>query len=161
MPFSPDAFAFKSPWQHVRCSVIAFAAVVKTAHRCMAFHSDSNTSPSRSLISGSSGKHPEDCVRMSVGVVLIRHRTVCACVRACTQPCPTLRDPIDCSPPGTSVILQVRILEWAASSFSRGSSRPGDQTQVSCISRQPTTEPPGKPTSIAVGYSQNNKIRLF
>ena len=47
----------------------------------MAFHSDFNTSPSRSLISGSLGNHPEDCVRMSVGVVLIRHKDS-VCVRA-------------------------------------------------------------------------------
>ena len=37
------------------------------------------------------------------------------------QPCPTLRDPVDCSLPGSSVhgILQLRILEWVAISFSR------------------------------------------
>ena len=36
------------------------------------------------------------------------------------QSCPTLCDPIDGSPPGSSVpgILQVRILEWVAISFS-------------------------------------------
>ena len=46
-----------------------------------------------------------------------------------------LCDPVDCSPSGSSVhgILQARILEWVAVSFSRGSSRPRDQTQVSCI----------------------------
>ena len=46
------------------------------------------------------------------------------------QSCPTLYDPMDCSPPGSSVhgILQARILEWVAISFSRGSSRPRDQT---------------------------------
>ena len=46
-----------------------------------------------------------------------------------------LCDPVDCSPPGSSVhgILQARILEWVAISFSRGSSWPRDQTQVSCI----------------------------
>ena len=40
------------------------------------------------------------------------------------QLCPTLWDPVDCSPPGSSVrgILQARILEWGAISFSRGSS---------------------------------------
>ena len=40
------------------------------------------------------------------------------------QSCPTLGDPRDCSPPGSSVhgILQARILEWVAISFSRGSS---------------------------------------
>ena len=52
-----------------------------------------------------------------------------------TQSCPTLCDPMDCSPPGSSVhgILQARILEWAAISFSRGSSQPRDWTQVSHI----------------------------
>ena len=42
---------------------------------------------------------------------------------------------MDCSPPGSSVhgIVQARILEWGAISFSRGSSRPRDQTQVSRI----------------------------
>ena len=40
------------------------------------------------------------------------------------QSCLTLCDPVDCSPPGSSVhgILQARILEWVVISFSRGSS---------------------------------------
>ena len=40
------------------------------------------------------------------------------------QSCPTLCDPVDCSPPGSSLhgILQARILEWAAMPSSRGSS---------------------------------------
>ena len=43
-----------------------------------------------------------------------------------TQSCPTLCDPMDCCPPGSSVhgILQARILECVAISFSRGSSWP-------------------------------------
>ena len=47
----------------------------------------------------------------------------------------TLHDPIDCSPPGTSVhgILQARILEWVAISVSNRSSPPRDRTQVFCI----------------------------
>ena len=42
------------------------------------------------------------------------------------QSCPTLDDPMDCSPPGSSVhrILQARIQEWVALPFSRGSSQP-------------------------------------
>ena len=46
------------------------------------------------------------------------------------QSCPTLCDPMDCNLPGFSVhgILQARILEWVTISFSRGSSRPRDQT---------------------------------
>ena len=44
------------------------------------------------------------------------------------QSCPTLCDPMDCSPPGSSVrgILQARILEWVAMPSSRGSSQPRD-----------------------------------
>ena len=40
------------------------------------------------------------------------------------QSCPTPRNPMDCSQPGSSVhgILQARILVWLAVSFSRGSS---------------------------------------
>ena len=51
------------------------------------------------------------------------------------QSCPTLCDPMDCSLPGPSLhgILHVRVLEWVAISFSRGSSPPRDRTQVSCI----------------------------
>ena len=35
---------------------------------------------------------------------------------------PTLSDPIDCSPPGSSIhgILQARVLEWGAIAFSAG-----------------------------------------
>ena len=56
------------------------------------------------------------------------------------QLCPTLCDPMDCSPPGSSIprILQERILEWVAISCSGGSSWSRDQTQassVSCVGR--------------------------
>ena len=57
------------------------------------------------------------------------------------QSCPTLYDPVDCGPPGSSVhgILQARILEWVAISFSRRSSPPRDGSLVSsasCISKR-------------------------
>ena len=44
-----------------------------------------------------------------------------------TQSCLTLCDPMDCSPSGSSVhgLLQARILEWVAISFSRGQSDVG------------------------------------
>ena len=51
-----------------------------------------------------------------------------ACMRALLlQTCLPLFDPVDGSPPGSFVhgILQARILEWVAISFSRGSSQPG------------------------------------
>ena len=66
-----------------------------------------------------------------------------------TQLCLTLCHPMDCSPPGSSVhgILQARILEWVAILFSRGSSQPRDQTQVSHIAGGFfTIWAPGKPT---------------
>ena len=51
------------------------------------------------------------------------------------QSCPTLRNPMDCSLPGSSDlgILQARIPGWVDISFSRGFSRPRDETWVSCI----------------------------
>ena len=52
-----------------------------------------------------------------------------------SQSCPTLCNPTDCSLPGSFIhrIFQARVLEWVAISFSRGSSRPRDWTQVSRI----------------------------
>ena len=63
---------------------------------------------------------------------------VCVCVRvcACIQSCLTLCNPIDCSHPGFSVrgISQGKILEWAATSHTKGSSWPRDQTHISWVS---------------------------
>ena len=56
-----------------------------------------------------------------------------AWVSEVAQSCLTLRHPMDCrSLPRSSVhgIFQARVLEWVAISFSRGSSRPRDWTQV-------------------------------
>ena len=53
---------------------------------------------------------------------------VCVCARARVRPvvqsCPSLGDPVDGIPPGSSVrgLSQARILEWVATPFSRGSS---------------------------------------
>ena len=54
-----------------------------------------------------------------------------------SQSCPTLWDPLGCSPPGSSVpgISQVKLLVWVAISFSRGSSWPRGWTCVFCIGR--------------------------
>ena len=65
------------------------------------------------------------------------------------QSCPTLRNPMDCSLPGSSVhgIFQARILECVAISLSRGSSQPTDKlTSPALAGRFFTTEPPGKPS---------------
>ena len=50
---------------------------------------------------------------------------------------PTLCNPMECSPLGSPIhrIVQARILECVAISYSRGSSQPRYQTRVSCIDR--------------------------
>ena len=65
--------------------------------------------------------------------MLMPHKTHSVCVW--DQSCPILCDPMDCRPPGSYVygILQARILEWVAISYSRRSSQFRDQTGVSCI----------------------------
>ena len=49
------------------------------------------------------------------------HFFLCVCTQS-LQPCLTLGNPMDCSPPGSSVhgILQARMLEWVAMPSSRG-----------------------------------------
>ena len=70
------------------------------------------------------------CVCMCVCVCVC----VCVCMCSVAQSCLTLRDAMDCNPPGSSVygILQARKLEWVAIPFSRGSSLPRDWSWVSC-----------------------------
>ena len=61
-----------------------------------------------------------------------------SCLCSITLPCLILCNPLDCSPPGSSVhgIFQARILGQIAISYSRGSSQPRDWAHVSSISRQ-------------------------
>ena len=76
-----------------------------------------------------------DCIVSESYIFVSYEVEVLVCVCVCSL-CPTLCHPMDCSPPGFSVrgIVQARIVEWSAISFSRGSSRPGDRTHVSCVS---------------------------
>ncbi|CAI9178405.1 unnamed protein product [Rangifer tarandus platyrhynchus] len=75
------------------------------------------------------------------------------CMRAKSfQSCLTVCDPVDCTPPASSVpgILQTRMLEWVAMPSSRGSSRPRDQTLVSCLLHwQAGSLPIGPPGNMA------------
>ena len=76
------------------------------------------------------------------------------------QSCPTLCDPVDCSPPGFSIhgILQARILEWVAISFSRGSSDPGIEPWSPTLEADAlTSEPPGK----SLGCHQHQAVHAF
>ena len=64
----------------------------------------------------------------------LAYRVIVAAAKS-LESCLTLCDPIDGSPPGSSIpgILQERTLEWVTIPSSRGSSWPRDWTQVSCI----------------------------
>ena len=72
--------------------------------------------------------------RDSVCVCVCVYVCVCVCARA--QLCPTLRELMDCNPPGSSIcgIFQTRILEWVAISHPSGSSQPRHRTRISSIS---------------------------
>ena len=78
---------------------------------------------------------------------------LCLCAKS-LHLCLTLCDPMDCSPPGSSVhgILQARILEWIAMFSSRGSSqsRGGIQVSLCHLCWQAGSLPPGKPLQLEV-----------
>ena len=88
-----------------------------------------------------------------------------ACMHAKSlQSCLTLCDPMDSSPPGSSVhrILQARILEWVAISFSRGSSQPRDQTWSPALQVDSLLfEPPGSQALITVSKGLVALASLF
>ena len=80
----------------------------------------------------------------------------CAWDGARMSSCVSLCNPVDWSPPGSSIhgILQARTVEWVAISFSRGTSRPRDRTQVSCIAGGFfTTASPGSPLRLGSSWS--------
>ena len=71
----------------------------------------------------------ETCYSFCLCIGLYRN-SVCQCLKVkVTQSCRTLCNPMDYTVHG---ILQARILEWVDFPFSRGSSQPRGQTQVSC-----------------------------
>ena len=75
--------------------------------------------------------------------------------------CLTLCDPMDCSPPGSSVhgISQARILEWVATSFSRGSTWPMDETSSPALQADSLLfEPPRKPSICWISNKEMNVI---
>ena len=74
----------------------------------------------------------------SIALILFAPEIImkCSCAHAQSLGCVQLWDPMECSPPGSSVhgTLQARILEWVAVSSSRGSSWPRGQINVPYIS---------------------------
>ena len=103
-----------------------FPGVTLFAWRCLLFFFQNQTKQEKgnniSKLTTESSKHKH---------ILQKHLNVSSGAQSCL----TLCDPMDCSPPTSSVhgILQARILEWVAISFSMGYSWPRDQPQVSCI----------------------------
>ena len=83
---------------------------------------------------GGSGSVPGQEINSPCTVRCSQNYQINKCV--CALSGPTLCDSMDGSPPGSSVhvIFQAKILEWAAISFSRGSSWPRNRTYVSCVS---------------------------
>ena len=81
----------------------------------------------RPLIQGREASPHLFCVTQEWNIILFFEVLVCA---KSLQSCPTLCDPIDCSPPGSSVHgnLQARVWKWVARPSYRGSSRPRNQT---------------------------------
>ena len=66
-------------------------------------------------------------------------------VKVKVKSCPTLCDPIDCSLPGSSLhgILQARVLEWVAISFSRDLPNPGIEPGSPAFQAETLTSEPG------------------
>ena len=158
-----DSFLFSSPqprcyslfpFSHSTSTLLAFCcsslrphptphcnwehACVQAALRCICTHPQK---PCQRAVTLGSQVHVSKETNSQVqnpGTARSRECPVGEPVSEVAQLCLTLCYPVDCSPPGSSLhgIFQARVLEWGAISFSRGSSRPRDQTQVSCIVRK-------------------------
>ena len=113
----------------------AAAAAAKSLQSCLTLCDPIDGSPPGSLVPGILQARTLEWVAIAFSSARltqnIAYVTVCSVVS-------TLGDPVHCSPPDSSVhgISQARILEWVAIPFSRRSSRPRDQTRVSCVSRK-------------------------
>ena len=87
-----------------------------------------------SIFFGSKITSDGDCSHEIKRCLLLGRKAMTNLVTLVTQACLTLWDPMDCSPLGSSVhgLLQARILEWVAISFSRESSQVKDRKWFSC-----------------------------
>ena len=82
------------------------------------------------------------------------------CVRVCAQSCETLRDPMDCSSPGSSVhgILQARILEWGAISFSNAWKWKVKVKSLNCVRPSVTTWTAAFQVPPSLGFSRQEYL---
>ena len=150
VPFDPQNNAYsKCHYSYFREKKISWGVVTcPKLHRWWGGKPEMNASCDSSLLLFLLNS---DWVRESTGRNKPRLRKMLrACLRA--QSCLTLCDPMDCSPPGSSVhgVLQTTRLEWVAISYSRGSSHPGiTPTSPALAGSFFTTEPPGTPKEAA------------
>ena len=79
--------------------------------------------------------------------------------REFTQSCLTLSDPMDCSPPGSSVhgIFQARALEWGAIAFSPGAAN-GKQSACQCSRQETRVQSLGEKDPLEEGMAIHSSI---
>ena len=77
---------------------------------------DSVSFPGNMLISSSFHKISFENTLMVTKQLVFAYIAAAAAAAKSLQSCPTLRDPMDCSPPGSSLhgTFQARVLEWVA-----------------------------------------------
>ena len=108
--------------------------VRKSLEKEMATHSSNSMEPGRLQSMGSHGvtRSQHNWANFTCTFKLMRQELACVCGQSYLIVC----DPVDYSPPGSSVhgIFQARILEQVVISSSRRSSKPKDTTHLSCVS---------------------------
>ena len=95
--------------------------------------------------------HIAPCLAQSCLISILSELGMQVCLLSHVQLFATM----DYSPPGSSAhgISQVRILEWVAISFSRGSSWPRNGTRVSCIASSLLTIWDGSPNALSYSHT--------
>ena len=96
------------------------------------YHSLSSAFAIQGWLGGSLSVHPTEDFNLTLGFSAGCSSPNWSCVVLVAQWCPNLCNPVDCSPPGSSVhgTLQARRLEWVSISSCRGSSQPRNRTLV-------------------------------
>ena len=118
-----------TPWVTTEVTARVHPMLMFVKHELLVSYLTSNSAPSCYVFLQGTHSHLSQHVRILSLPSFLLHCVLVA------QSCPTLCDLTNCSLSGSSIhgILQARILEWIVVPFSRGCSRPGDPTQVSCI----------------------------